>query len=177
MIKPDLIIFDCDGVLVDSEVLSCRCLSEVLAGTESSSVWIRRSICSLDEASRWCWSTTRDRDSDSGAIFHRADGKGPRGISIGARPRRRGRRRAGGPAGPHLRRLVQRFRPRLLFACIDRSRVAFRHAALYVADGETRQAGARSLSLRGRKDAGGSRAHPGDRGQRQRRAAPARLPA
>ena len=28
---PDLIIFDCDGVLVDSEVLSCRCLSEVLA--------------------------------------------------------------------------------------------------------------------------------------------------
>ena len=32
MAKPDLIIFDCDGVLVDSEVLSCRCLSEVLAG-------------------------------------------------------------------------------------------------------------------------------------------------
>jgi HAD superfamily hydrolase (TIGR01509 family) len=32
MIKPDLIIFDCDGVLVDSEVLSCRCLSQVLAG-------------------------------------------------------------------------------------------------------------------------------------------------
>jgi HAD superfamily hydrolase (TIGR01509 family) len=30
--KPDLIIFDCDGVLIDSEVLSCRCLSEVLAG-------------------------------------------------------------------------------------------------------------------------------------------------
>ena len=28
---PDLIIFDCDGVLVDSELLSCRCLSEVLA--------------------------------------------------------------------------------------------------------------------------------------------------
>jgi len=33
MIKPDLIIFDCDGVLIDSEVLSCRCLSEVLAGS------------------------------------------------------------------------------------------------------------------------------------------------
>lgn len=27
---PELIIFDCDGVLVDSEVLSCRCLSDVL---------------------------------------------------------------------------------------------------------------------------------------------------
>src|SRR3984957_4626737 len=32
MTKSDLIIFDCDGVLVDSEVLSCRCLSAVLAG-------------------------------------------------------------------------------------------------------------------------------------------------
>jgi HAD superfamily hydrolase (TIGR01509 family) len=32
MTKPDLIIFDCDGVLIDSEVLSCRCLSEALAG-------------------------------------------------------------------------------------------------------------------------------------------------
>jgi HAD superfamily hydrolase (TIGR01509 family) len=32
MTDPDLIIFDCDGVLVDSEVLSCRCLSKVLAG-------------------------------------------------------------------------------------------------------------------------------------------------
>lgn len=26
----DLVIFDCDGVLVDSEVLSCACLSEIL---------------------------------------------------------------------------------------------------------------------------------------------------
>src|SRR5882724_8499800 len=32
MTKPDLIIFDCDGVLVDSEVLSCRCLSQALPG-------------------------------------------------------------------------------------------------------------------------------------------------
>src|SRR5579859_1263729 len=31
MTKPDLIIFDCDGVLVDSELISCRCLTEVLA--------------------------------------------------------------------------------------------------------------------------------------------------
>jgi len=29
--KLDLVIFDCDGVLVDSELLSCQCLSEVLA--------------------------------------------------------------------------------------------------------------------------------------------------
>jgi HAD superfamily hydrolase (TIGR01509 family) len=26
----DLIVFDCDGVLIDSEMLSCRCLSELL---------------------------------------------------------------------------------------------------------------------------------------------------
>jgi HAD superfamily hydrolase (TIGR01509 family) len=32
MIKPDLIIFDCDGVLIDSELLSCGCLAQVLAG-------------------------------------------------------------------------------------------------------------------------------------------------
>jgi HAD superfamily hydrolase (TIGR01509 family) len=31
MTGPDLIIFDCDGVLVDSEMLSCRCLTEALA--------------------------------------------------------------------------------------------------------------------------------------------------
>jgi len=29
--KPDLIIFDCDGVLVDSELLSCRCLADGLS--------------------------------------------------------------------------------------------------------------------------------------------------
>src|SRR5690348_13240247 len=28
--RPDLVIFDCDGVLVDSELLSCQCLSQVL---------------------------------------------------------------------------------------------------------------------------------------------------
>jgi HAD superfamily hydrolase (TIGR01509 family) len=32
MTHPQLIIFDCDGVLVDSELLSCRCLCDVLAG-------------------------------------------------------------------------------------------------------------------------------------------------
>ena len=37
--QPGLVIFDCDGVLVDSEVLSCQCLSEVLGqcGIELSS--------------------------------------------------------------------------------------------------------------------------------------------
>ncbi len=37
--ETDLVIFDCDGVLVDSEELSCRCLSEALgrAGIEMTS--------------------------------------------------------------------------------------------------------------------------------------------
>jgi HAD superfamily hydrolase (TIGR01509 family) len=30
MIESDLVIFDCDGVLVDSEVLSCSCLADTL---------------------------------------------------------------------------------------------------------------------------------------------------
>jgi HAD superfamily hydrolase (TIGR01509 family) len=29
--EPDLVIFDCDGVLVDSELLSCQCLSDELS--------------------------------------------------------------------------------------------------------------------------------------------------
>ncbi len=51
MARPDLIIFDCDGVLVDSEVLSCRCLSEVLAhyGINLDAAQALR-ICFLDEA-------------------------------------------------------------------------------------------------------------------------------
>ncbi|MBR0971121.1 MULTISPECIES: HAD family hydrolase [Bradyrhizobium] len=29
--EPDLVVFDCDGVLVDSELLSCQCLSDELS--------------------------------------------------------------------------------------------------------------------------------------------------
>jgi HAD superfamily hydrolase (TIGR01509 family) len=40
--ETELVIFDCDGVLVDSEVLSCRCLSEALgeAGIEMSTAQV-----------------------------------------------------------------------------------------------------------------------------------------
>lgn len=51
---PDLVIFDCDGVLIDSEVLSCRCLSEVLAGygihadvTEVRDLFLGRSVAAV----------------------------------------------------------------------------------------------------------------------------------
>src|SRR5262249_25441150 len=54
--KPDLIIFDCDGVLVDSELLSCRCLSEVLAGfgivlsvDEALELFLGRSITAIEQ--------------------------------------------------------------------------------------------------------------------------------
>jgi HAD superfamily hydrolase (TIGR01509 family) len=52
----DLIIFDCDGVLVDSEVLSCRCLSDVLAGygikldvTEAMELFLGRNTAAVLE--------------------------------------------------------------------------------------------------------------------------------
>jgi HAD superfamily hydrolase (TIGR01509 family) len=56
MTDPDLIIFDCDGVLVDSEVLSCRCLSDVLAGygvslgvDEALDLFLGRSVTAVRE--------------------------------------------------------------------------------------------------------------------------------
>ena len=56
MAKADLIIFDCDGVLVDSEVLSCGCLSEVLARLgidlgvdEALELFVGRSIAAVRE--------------------------------------------------------------------------------------------------------------------------------
>ena len=54
--KPDLIIFDCDGVLVDSELLSCRCLSEVLAefgvqlsGEQALELFLGRSTRAIEQ--------------------------------------------------------------------------------------------------------------------------------
>jgi HAD superfamily hydrolase (TIGR01509 family) len=59
MIKPDLVIFDCDGVLVDSEMLSCRCLSEALAeygvliNTESAlELFVGRNVTAVHEYCR-----------------------------------------------------------------------------------------------------------------------------
>lgn len=56
MAKADLIIFDCDGVLVDSEVLSCGCLSDVLAShgidlgvDEALELFVGRSITAVRE--------------------------------------------------------------------------------------------------------------------------------
>lgn len=54
--RPDLIIFDCDGVLVDSELLSCQCLSEVLAEfgfalsvEEALELFLGRSTAAIDQ--------------------------------------------------------------------------------------------------------------------------------
>jgi HAD superfamily hydrolase (TIGR01509 family) len=56
VIEPDLIIFDCDGVLVDSEVLSCGCLSEALARhgielavNEAIELFVGRSMVAVHE--------------------------------------------------------------------------------------------------------------------------------
>lgn len=57
--ETDLIIFDCDGVLVDSEELSCRCLAEAMvqAGIEMSTeqalkLFLGRSTAALVEYCR-----------------------------------------------------------------------------------------------------------------------------
>ncbi|MGF6312753.1 HAD superfamily hydrolase (TIGR01509 family) [Bradyrhizobium sp. i1.8.4] len=57
--KTDLVIFDCDGVLVDSEELSCRCLAEAMiqAGIEMSTeqaleLFLGRSTTALVEYCR-----------------------------------------------------------------------------------------------------------------------------
>jgi len=63
MIKPDLIIFDCDGVLIDSEVLSCRCLSEVLAGSGINLGVDRALDLFLGEVRLQCCSTMQGQDS------------------------------------------------------------------------------------------------------------------
>jgi HAD superfamily hydrolase (TIGR01509 family) len=54
--NPDLIIFDCDGVLVDSELLSCRCLSEVLSefgialsGEQALELFLGRSTKAIEQ--------------------------------------------------------------------------------------------------------------------------------
>jgi len=54
--KPDLVIFDCDGVLVDSELLSCQCLSETLGGLglevsvdEALSLFLGRSTAAVTQ--------------------------------------------------------------------------------------------------------------------------------
>jgi HAD superfamily hydrolase (TIGR01509 family) len=56
MTKADLIIFDCDGVLVDSEVLSCSCLSQMLASygigvsvDETLELFVGRSVAAVRE--------------------------------------------------------------------------------------------------------------------------------
>jgi HAD superfamily hydrolase (TIGR01509 family) len=56
MTKNELIIFDCDGVLVDSEVLSCGCLSDALANhgidlgvEEALQQFVGRSVASIRE--------------------------------------------------------------------------------------------------------------------------------
>jgi HAD superfamily hydrolase (TIGR01509 family) len=56
MTKADLIIFDCDGVLVDSELLSCGCLSQVLAShgiglgvDQALELFVGRSVAAIRE--------------------------------------------------------------------------------------------------------------------------------
>jgi hypothetical protein len=172
MIRPDLIIFDCDGVLVDSEVLSCRCLSDTLAGygidlgvDQALDLFLGRSVTAVFQH----YEALGRSIPEQFAAELRA-GVRAAFLSV-ALPDRRGEARS----WRTCKSRIASPRPAMSIGCPsrfpDRPRAAFRHAALYLANGGTRQAGARPLPLRGRKDAGGSASHPRDRGQRQRRKA------
>ena len=131
MIRPDLIIFDCDGVLVDSEVLSCRCLSEVLAGygislglDQALDLFLGRSVTAVSRALSKHWDARFP--SNSAAELR----TGVRAAFLSALCPIEGVSSVlEGSADPALRRLVQRCRSGVLLAFPDRSRAAFRHAA------------------------------------------------
>ena len=138
MIKPDLIIFDCDGVLVDSEVLSCHCLSAVLAGygidlgvEQALDLFLGRNTAAVMTHYQGLGRPIPER-------FSAELGAGVRAAfrRRASSDRRRGRR-AGGAPHAVLRRLVERSRSRIVLPFRDRSRVAFRRAALYLANGGT----------------------------------------
>ena len=132
MTHPDLIIFDCDGVLIDSEVLSCRCLSEVLAGygidlglDQALDLFLGRSTTAVLEHYEALGRPIPEQ-------FSAELSAGVRAAFLSALcPIEGVSARAGGPADPALRRLVQRFRSGILFPFPDRSRATFRQSALY----------------------------------------------
>ena len=157
MIRPDLIIFDCDGVLVDSEVLSCRCLSETLAAygidlgvDQALDLFLGRSVT---------------------AVFQHYEALGraiPEQFSAELRTGVRAAFLSSLCPIEGVQSVLEDLRiPHCVASSSDVDRVSFslssdracaalRHAALYLANGGARQTGARPLPLRGGKDAGGS---------------------
>jgi len=141
MVRPDLIIFDCDGVLVDSEVLSCRCLSQVLAKYgidlgvgQALDLFLGRSLTAvLEHYAALGRSIPAQFPAELSTEVRKR-------LCFGALPDRRGERCAGRLADPALRRVVERCRSGILLAFFDRSRAAFRQPALHVANGGAWQA-------------------------------------
>ena len=167
MIRPDLIIFDCDGVLVDSEVLSCRCLSETLDAygialgvDQALDLFLGQSVTAVFQY----------YEALGRAIPEQFAAELKTGVRAAFFPRCARLKECSRYSRTCASRIVS---PRpatstgVLLAFSDRACAAFRYAALYLADGGARQTGAGPLPLRSRKDAGGSASHPRHRGQRE----------
>ena len=157
MTKPDLIIFDCDGVLVDSEVLSCRCLSQVLARygidldlEQALELFLGRSVTAIRDHYQALGHPLPEQFTAELSAAVRAAFLAAlcpiEGVSSVLRSLRI----------PHCVASSSDIDRVSILAFPDRSGAVFRTAALYLADGGTRQAGARSVPLRGRADAGGA---------------------
>ncbi len=156
---PDLIVFDCDGVLVDSEVLSIAGVAAVLneAGVPATYAMIARyfGMKQADimlkvseetghdiplEVSARIWPAIRDR-FEARAEAHAGPGRLP----------------APPPGRAALRGLLVRAGPHPQLAAPDRPRALLRRGHLLVEPGGARQARARPVPLRRRHAWGWSR--------------------
>ena len=171
----ELVIFDCDGVLVDSEVIFARILGECLSAADFPATVAEALVLGFGH----------NRDTLSAAVAARF---GPgiarwlfRGDARADRCRPRTRARAGArdrgiadrTADGALRRLERSSRPGARAAGIDGLAALFRSACLQRHPGRPRQARARSLSdgrgaLRGAARPVHRRRGQRDRGRRRR---------
>ena len=173
---PEVVIFDCDGVLVDSEVISLgvtrRMLAEAglrLSDDETSQALPRQAPGCGASAGR-----SRTRRPSAQRIHRRAVARDP--CDVRARPERRrgrpaGRRRARWAC---LRRLLERARAAALRVARDGLRVPLRAEHLLLRRGSARQAPSRPLPIRGALDGRGPRGLSCHRGQRRGRRGGAR---
>ena len=155
----DLVIFDCDGVLIDSEIISARMLIAALARSgrhRSISTMFRDHFLgrSYPTVARQVREEFRLDLPDDFEAAYRAGCWPPSATSCSPTP---GVARGAGPAGGALlrRHLVQPAAGGAVTGA-DRAGGVFRHGCLHRLGGGARQAGARSFPACRRPDGGGA---------------------
>jgi hypothetical protein len=166
----DLIIFDCDGVLVDSEVISCRAHAEILTRYGYP-------ITSEQVFDRFLGRSTRQAHLEVEAELGRSL---PDDFNAQLQDELYRSFEATLRAVPHIDQALDAITQAVCVASSgsqERMRVSLGCAGLYDKfapnifrhAGQARQAGTRSVPVRRRADAGRARTLPRDRGQRSRR--------